>query len=221
MQDRHSSTRPSAARLLASLCGVLAGIGGLSHGVGEVLQGNVAPQGLVINSWTVGPIARNMGGDPGMTIIPNFLVTGIVCMLVSLALIVWSVAFVHRRRGALIQLALVIAMLLVGGGFGPPMLGILAGVAGLGINAPLTGWRRRLSAKAQRSLARAWPHVFGVYAANGIFLVIGHLILVFLSDFKIPELFVYSLFFAVLAFPLALLSGVAYDLEGRGAAERL
>ena len=51
----------SAARCTALSFGVLAGLGGLTHGIGEVLQGSVRPDGLIINSWTKGPIATNMG----------------------------------------------------------------------------------------------------------------------------------------------------------------
>ena len=51
----------SAARIVASVFGVLAGLGGVTHGIGETLQGNTAPSGIMINSWTEGPIATNMG----------------------------------------------------------------------------------------------------------------------------------------------------------------
>lgn len=71
-----------------------------------------------------------------MTIVTNLLVTGVLTIIVSLAVIVWSVAFIQRKRGGLILILLSTAMLLAGGGFGPPILGILDGVAGLGINAP-------------------------------------------------------------------------------------
>ena len=86
MRDKNSLTQRSAARIVASTFGVLAGLGGLTHGIGEVLQGNAAPSRIVINSWTQGPIATNMEGEPGMTIVPNLLVTGIFCIIVFLAL---------------------------------------------------------------------------------------------------------------------------------------
>jgi hypothetical protein len=50
MRDKNGLTQRSAARIVASIFGVLAGVGGLTHGIGEVLQGNVAPSGIVINS---------------------------------------------------------------------------------------------------------------------------------------------------------------------------
>lgn len=71
-----TETTFSAARGTALIFGVLAGLGGLTHGIGEVLQGNVKPGGIIINSWTQGPIATNMGGEPGMTIVPSLLITG-------------------------------------------------------------------------------------------------------------------------------------------------
>jgi hypothetical protein len=213
MEGKNTSTNISAARVVASIFGVLSGLGGITHGVGETLQGNVAPDGIVIDSWTQGPIATNMGGEPGMTIVPNLLVTGILTIIVSLAVIVWSAAFVQRRKGGVVLILLSIAMLLVGGGFGPPLIGILAGVAGLGINAPLTWWRRHLPVNVRRFLARMWPWVFGACVANGVFLVVGSVILVYFFGVNNPDLFTNSFFFAVLSLPLTILTGVAYDLQ--------
>lgn len=213
MKDMKTLTNVSAARIVASIFGVLAGLGGIVHGIGETLQGNIAPDGIVINSWTQGPIATNMGGEPGMTIIPNLLVTGILTIIVSLALIIWSAALVHKKWGGLILLLLSIAMLLVGGGFGPPIIGILAGVAGFGITSSFTFWRKRLPVSIRRFFARLWPWVFSVCAANGMFLVIGSVILVYLFDLNNPDLFVYSFFFAVLSLVLTILTGVAYDIQ--------
>jgi hypothetical protein len=151
-----------------------------------------------------------------MTIIPNFLITGILTIIVSLALVVWSAAFVQRKHGGLILILLSIAMLLVGGGFAPPVIGVLAGVAGLGIDASFTKWRARLSANVRRLLARLWPWVFGVCAVVGLFLVIGHVILVGFFGMTNSTVFVSSFFFIVLSFPLILLTGVAYDVQAGG-----
>jgi hypothetical protein len=214
MKGKHILSNVGALRAVASIFGVLAGLGGLLHAVGEILQGNVPTDGIVINSWTVGPIATQMGGDPGMTIVPNFLVTGILCLIASLAVIVWAAAFVHRKNGGWVLLALTIAMLLVGGGFGPPMLGILASVAGIGIKEP-SARHTRLSANVRRFLARLWPWIFGAYVMNGAFLVIGHIILVFFFKTSNDQIFVNSLFLAVLAFPLTMFAGIAYEIQNR------
>lgn len=213
MEGKNALSNISAARVTASIFGVLGGLGGITHGVGEVLQGNVAPDGIIINSWTQGPIATNMGGEPGMTIVPNLLVTGVLTIIVSLAAIIWSVAFVQRKHSGLTLILLSIAMLLVGGGFGPPIIGLLAGVAGLGINAPYVWWRTHLPVNVRRVLARLWPWVFGVCVLNGVFLVIGSVVLVYLFGVNNPDLFTNSFFFVVLSLPLTILIGVAYDIQ--------
>jgi hypothetical protein len=40
----------NATRVTVSAFGVLAGLAGLEHGIGEVLQGNIVPEGIVIQS---------------------------------------------------------------------------------------------------------------------------------------------------------------------------
>lgn len=215
MEGKTTITNISAARAVASIFGVLSGLGGIIHGIGETLQGNIAPSGIAINSWTEGPIATNMGGEPAMTIIPNLLVTGILTLLVSLAMIGWSAAFVQRKNGGLIQLCLSIAMLLVGGGFAPPIVGILASVAGLGINTSYTWWRTHLPVALRRVLAQVWPWVFGVNVINGVFLVVGSVILVYVFALNAPDLFVNSFFLAIVLLLLSIVTGVAYDLQNR------
>jgi len=211
-----TKTTFSAARGTALIFGVLAGLGGLTHGIGEVLQGNVKPGGIIINSWTQGPIATNMGGEPGMTIVPNLRITGILTIIISLAVVIWSAAFVQGKSGGRILILLSVLLLLVGGGFGPPIIGILAGVAGTGIGRPSTWWRRRLSSPAWRFLTSAWPWIFGIAVINGVFLVIGSVVLVYFFDLDNPDLFVNSFFFSVLSLSLTVFVGRGYDLRLTG-----
>ena len=206
----HKSTF-QAAKITAVTFGILAGLGGLTHGIGEVLQGNVTPDGVIINSWTQGPIATNMGGEPGMTLVPNLLVTGILTILVSLAL-VFGAMRVRGKKSGRILILLSVLMLLVGGGFGPPIIGILAGVAGTGIGTPSAWWHRRLAVKPWRFLATTWPWIFGIAAINGVFLVVGSVLLVYSFDLNSPDLFTNSFFFAVLSLSLTIFVGRAYDL---------
>lgn len=201
------------AKAVAAIFGVLAGIGGMLHGIGEILQGNVAPTGLIIESWAVGPIAEHMDGDPAFTIVPNILITGILAITVSLAVIVWSVAFLERKRGGLILLLLSLILFLLGGGFGPPTLGILAGVAGLGIHASHAWFSSWLPMNLRTYLALSWPWIFTITVVNGIFLIVGHIILVFLFGFANADLFLFSFFFAVFSLILSMLTGVAYKIQ--------
>ncbi|MBN1995380.1 MAG: hypothetical protein JW953_22015 [Anaerolineae bacterium] len=207
-----NKTTFSAAKSTALIFGILAGLGGLTHGVGEVLQGNVKPDSIFVNSWTQGPIATNMGGEPGVTIVPNLLVTGILTILISVAIVAWAILGRNKRYGRTLLL-LSIALLLVGGGVGPPLIGMLAGVAGVGIGAPATWWRQHLPVNARRFLAALWPWVFGVAVINGVFLTIGSVILVYFFDLNNPDLFLNSFYFSILSLLLTIFTGRAYDIQ--------
>jgi hypothetical protein len=117
--------RISRTRAAASIVGVFAGLGGASHGPGEMLQGNVAPSGIMIEAWPELTMTQ-----PAMTIIPNFLITGILAIILGLIVAVWAAAFVQRKNGGLILILLSIIMLFVGGGMIPPMFGVAAGIIG-------------------------------------------------------------------------------------------
>jgi hypothetical protein len=153
----------NATSVTVSTFGALAGI---EHGIGEVLQGNVAPEGVMILSWPDSEMFEILSGEPAMTFVPNLLVTGILAILISLILLVWVTMFVERKHGGLVLILLSVVMLLVGGGFGPPIIGIIVGVAATRINAPLSWWRTHLYSGSRRFLAKVWPwsYVAGIFA---------------------------------------------------------
>ena len=202
----------SAARGTTLIFGMLAGLGGLIHGIGEVLQGNVRPDGVLIDSWTQGPIATNMGGEPAMTIVPNLLATGILTILLAVAVMAGA-ALARNRSAGWMLLLLSVSMLLVGGGFGPPIMGILASLAMIGSGAPSDWWHRHASTRGGQLVGTLWPWVFGLTVLNGVFLVIGSLILVYVFDLNNPELFVGSFFVSVLSLLLTLFVGRAHDVQ--------
>jgi hypothetical protein len=117
----------SKTRVAASAIGIFGGLGGASHGPGEMLQGNIAPNGLVIEAW---PELTVLAGEPAMTIIPSFLVTGVLTVIFGLLVAVWAAKFVQRKNGGLVLIFLSIIMLLVGGGLFPPVFGVVAGIIG-------------------------------------------------------------------------------------------
>ncbi len=63
-----------------------------------------------------------------MTIIPSFLITGLLTLIVGLIVAVWAAKFVQKKNGGLVLILLSIIMLLVGGGLFPPVFGVVAGV---------------------------------------------------------------------------------------------
>ena len=144
-----------ATKTVAMWLGIAAGLAGLEHGYFEILQGNTRPPSLAFPS--MGPpcdpaVAWN-ACEPAMSILPSFLLTGILALLLGLAIIVWSAAFVQRRHGGLVLILLSIALLLFGGGLFPPLIGVIGGAAGTQINRPLRGKPGRVT----RTAARLWP----------------------------------------------------------------
>ena len=115
-------------------------------------------------------------------------------------------------------------LLLVGGGFGPPLLGMFAGLVAGGAHASPRTWGRRLSDGAGRVLAASWPGLFWLSALNAVFLVVGSLVVGAALDLAVPDLFVYSLFLMVVTMPLATLAGIASSdplpLRARGRRSR-
>lgn len=196
-----------ATRVVASSFGIFAGFGGPEHGYFEILQGNVRPDSLIIAA--MGPPCDpekvwNLC-EPAMTVIPSFLVTGILATVIGLITMIWAAAFVQRKNGGIVLILLSIALLLVGGGLFPPVIGIIAGVIGTRINAPLT----RQPGSVLRFFAKLWPWplvAFFVWVF-GQFLV-GHYFNEFLqkSGFLSPLLIIGL-------FVLSILTGYAYDVH--------
>lgn len=153
-------------RITVSTFGALAGLAGLEHGIGEVLQGNTAPERMIILSWPESEWFAILAGEPAMTLVPSLFMTGILAILVSLIFLAWAAMFAQRKHGGLVLILLSGLMLIVGGGFGPPILGVIVGIAATGINAPLMWWRMRLSEGLRRFLAKVWPwsYVAGIIA---------------------------------------------------------
>jgi hypothetical protein len=145
----------NATRITVAAFGALAALAGLEHGIGEILQGNKPPEGLMIQSWPDSAFFEILGGEPAMTLVPNLLLSGILAVLMSLILGTWATLFVHRKHGGQILILLSVLLLLVGGGFGPPLLGIILGAAATRIDAPPAPGRR--PGGMGRVLGNLWP----------------------------------------------------------------
>jgi len=151
----------NSARVMVSTFGLLVGLAGIEHGVGEMLQGNTTPKGFVFPSWPNAAFFRIFNGEPAASIVPNLLVTGILATLVSLVFITWAVRFNQRKYGGLVLISLSMVLFLVGGGIFPPVFGLIIGAAVTRLNAPAAGRRDRLPKDLRNVLGRLWPWSFG------------------------------------------------------------
>lgn len=146
-----------ATKTVASTFGVLVGLAGIQHGFFEMLQGNVTPSDIMIDAIGTEQRFWEYATEPALTIIPNFLVTGILAIIFGLLVTIWAYAFINKKNGARILLLLSIILWLVGGGFAPIFMSILAFATATRINEPLKWWRAHLPVNLRGFLAKLWP----------------------------------------------------------------
>lgn len=139
-------------RMTTAFLGLYAGLLAAQHGIFEIMQGSHAPDGLLINA--IGPPCRPEAVwhacYPALTVIPNLRVSGILTVAAGLAVGMWALAAVQRKRGGLVLALLSLLMLPLGGGFVPVFIGLVAAAASRGLHRPAS--RPRFAA-----LARVWP----------------------------------------------------------------
>lgn len=147
----------NATRVIATTIGVIFGFGGMNHGFFEFLQGNKPTDGLVIQAIGPGQRFWVLGTEEAFTILPTFLLAGLLSMLVGLAIIIWSLRYLQSKHGTTVFLLLFILLFLVGGGIGQVAFFIPAWAFATRMDKPLTWWRKVLPRKARPFLSRLWP----------------------------------------------------------------
>lgn len=210
-------TKARAMRVVISIFGILAGLAAIEHGIGEISQGSTRPTGLLIQSWPDIEAFAILAGEPALTVLPSLLVSGVLTVIIALALAIWSAAFVQRRGGGLVLILLSVALLLVGGGLGPPLLGLILGVAALGMHSV----PRRPHRRSLLPLSQAWPWILAVGVVGYLALFPGAVLLYYFAGVANKAL-VYALM--IISFAALILSLVTaraadqkteQDLEGR------
>jgi len=156
-KERSSFQNLNATRIIATTIGVFFGLfSGVNHGFFEVLQGNKPTGGFYI--LAIGEAQRfwPLASEGAFTLIPNFLITGIVSMVVGVAIIIWSIWFLPTRHGRTVFLGLFILSFLVGGGIGQVAFFIPAWAFATRMDKPLTWWRKVLPRSTWPFLSRLW-----------------------------------------------------------------
>jgi hypothetical protein len=113
----------------------------------------------------IGPEQRfwAYGEETALTIVPNFLVTGILAVIVGVLVVIWAGWFVHRKYGPGILMLLSILLFLVGGGFAPIFMAIIASLTATRIHKPLTFWRKVLPGVVGKFLGEIWLAVLIIF----------------------------------------------------------
>lgn len=200
--------RMSATRIAAMAHGALAALAGMEHGVGAFLQGAVAPSSLVIESWPDTAGFEVVSGEPARTPSPNLAVSGVVAILVALAVGIWAAWYIDRPQGGLVLIGLSVLLLLAGGGFGPPLIGVIAGVTATRIGRS----GREQPGPVWAALTRLWPWLLGAGLVGYLLLVPGMVLVSRFTGFGNP-LVVSGL--TVFSFTILILTPVATRAHDR------
>ena len=141
-------------------------------------------------------------------------------MLVGLAIVIWSLGFVHRKNGPITLLLLFVLLFMVGGGVAQVLFFPWIWLVSTRINRPLVGWKKRLPRMIQVPLARLWPWDL-VTCSVLLFFILEIAITGFVPTVSDPEavLSVMLTCLAVVAvfLPLTFFSGFSYDIATKPA----
>lgn len=209
-----------ALRNLSTALGILVGFFGLEHGVFEILQGDLPTGGMQINA--IGPAQRfwAYGAEGALTVLPTFLATGVLAVILGCLTVVWSVFFLKRAYGPWIFMGLSIGLLMGGGGIAPFTMALFIVITATRINKPLSWWRR-LPTGLTGALGRLWPAALValmawslIMVATGVF---GYPLLLFFGA-ETVSLIVWALAYAFLPYLLFTIA-VAFSSDVRGSPE--
>jgi len=143
----------SATRWVVTVYGLLVGFAGIEHGIFEALQGNIPTEDIMINAIGPGQTFWSGASERALTIIPNFLITGILAISFGIIVILWSILFIERKYGAILFLVFTFILFLVGGGFAPIFVSLVASATATRINKPLSWWKNHIPSKTYK----LWP----------------------------------------------------------------
>jgi hypothetical protein len=104
------------------------------HGYYEILNKNIIPNGILFDAISGNSLATNYPGWPGwpaMTIIPNFLITGIIVYVIAGIMLLWLLILFNNRKWEQILVFLAILLCLFGGGIKWPLFVIVSGSIGI------------------------------------------------------------------------------------------
>lgn len=198
----------NATKTVAAWFGIAAGLAGMEHGIFEILQGNVHPESVMIVSMGPPCVPEETWNacEPAMTVLPSMLLSGILSTILGLLIFILAVGFLQRKRAGLVMLLLCIALLLVGGGLFPPVIGIIGSFAAMQISKSLDGKKQ---GSFLRFAARLWPWPLVIFVGW----VAGQWIIgYFFNDFLQSIMGVAAVLILVML-PVSFITAYAQDLQ--------
>ena len=195
-----------ATKTVATWFGIAAGGAGIEHGIFEILQGSSQPEGLMIASMGPPCVPEEIWNacEPALTVLPNFLIAGILTVIIGLAILIGSIFFVQRKYGGVSLILLSIALLLFGGGIFPPVISIVGGVAGMKINKP---FGQKQPGSLTRFASRLWPWPLAIF----IGWLLGQWVVGYFFNEFLQQNMVYGVVLILVMLPLSVFAAYAHD----------
>ncbi len=217
IEDTTKQVYNRATHVVAATLGILVGLAGIDHGIFEILQGNIRPKNIMIAA--IGPEQRFWvyGKETTLTIIPSFLVSGILAVIFGIVVIIWAIGFIGHKHGAGVFMLLSITLFLVGGGFAPVFMALIASLTATRIHKPLKFWRAVLPDGVREFLRKIWLRILVTFVIIFVFSVMvaifGWPMTVFFDD-ETAFRHLNTLSFIMLGMMLlAVLSSFVYDIQ--------
>lgn len=210
------SPKNKTTRKITGVIGVLLAFAGFEHGLFAALQGNKPVDGFFIQAIGDSMKWWEYGTEGAFTVVPNYLITGILAMGVVVFIIFWSLFFVHKKHGSSVFLVSFILLTLVGGGIGFIPFFVVTWAYATRLDKPLSWWRRKLNPKVRKNLGKLWPYTLIAVAICWL-LAIGIAIFGYFPGQTDPEILLSIcwtfLLFAMIFINLSFVSGFANDIK--------
>ena len=144
-----------AVRISSAAFGTLCGLTGIIAGAFLILQGDSSVNAVKISY--IGPEYRMWEHETyvAFTLIPNYILSGLTTLIISITLVYISLFKLHKRYGSIVFLVLSVLQLFTGGGFVID-LALITFLLSFGIRSKLKVWTRIFSNKLGKFLAVLW-----------------------------------------------------------------
>jgi hypothetical protein len=123
--------------------GIIGALTAIGHGIFEIRQGNASTSDILARIGAY-------------TLLPNYLITGICTIIISLGIIGWLSLYVHKSYGPIIFLVLIAVLFFVGGGVAPIFGLMITLIVSTQIRNPLAWWKALNSSNSLKLFAKIY-----------------------------------------------------------------
>lgn len=189
-----------------------------NHGVFEIRQGLTSTNGFYIEAISEADRFWYYGNESAFTLVHNFLLTGIIVVVLSLALIVFSIKYLSEPKRTNILLLFFVLLTLFGGGIGHLVVSLPTWAFATRIRRSLDWYENNVSKGLRIKLARLW--LFFLAAASFTWLMVMQLgVFGYFPGLSDPDIILNIVFFFLLMTTvflcLAFICAMAKDLQER------